>query len=98
MPDVLQNLRGTQKAVYQEDTDAAGNPTKVFDRFEPVTAGSISAEAFDTMVRDMTTFLAYMGEPMKLERQSLGIYVILFLIVFSVLAYLLKKEYWRDVH
>ena len=98
MPDVLQNLRGTQKAVYQEGTDAAGNPTKVFDRFEPVDAGSMSSEEFDAMVRDLTTFLTYMGEPMQLERQSLGIYVIIFLIVFSVLAYFLKKEYWRDVH
>ena len=58
----------------------------------------MSAEEFDTMVRDLTTFLAYMGEPVQLERQSLGIYVIIFLIVFSVLAYFLKKEYWRDVH
>jgi ubiquinol-cytochrome c reductase cytochrome c1 subunit len=98
MPDVLQRLRGTKKAVYLEGTDAAGNPTKVFDHFEQVDAGSMSAEDFDTLVRDLTTFLAYMGEPMKLERQSLGVYVIIFLIVFSVLAYFLKKEYWRDVH
>jgi ubiquinol-cytochrome c reductase cytochrome c1 subunit len=98
MPDVLSALRGTQKAVYQETTDAAGNPHKTFDHFETVTEGTLSAEELDGLVRDLTTFLAYMGEPMKLERQSLGIYVILFLVVFSVLAYLLKKEYWRDVH
>jgi ubiquinol-cytochrome c reductase cytochrome c1 subunit len=98
MPDVLWEQRGTQKAVYQEGTDAAGNPTKVFEKFEPVQAGNMSAEEFDTMVRDLTTFLAYMGEPMQLERQSLGWKVIVFLVIFSVLAYLLKKEYWRDVH
>lgn len=98
MPDVLWQLRGTQKAVYTESMDAAGNPLKVFDHFETVEAGSMSAEEFDTMVRDLTTFLAYMGEPMQLERQSLGIKVIIFLIVFSVLAYLMKKEFWRDVH
>jgi ubiquinol-cytochrome c reductase cytochrome c1 subunit len=98
MPDVLWQLRGTQKAVYTESTDAAGNPVQAFEHFEPVAAGSLSAEEFDTLVRDMTTFLAYMGEPMKLERESLGIKVIIFLIIFSVLAYLLKKEYWRDVH
>jgi ubiquinol-cytochrome c reductase cytochrome c1 subunit len=98
MPDVLWRLRGTQKAVYNESTDAAGNPVQVFDHFEPVSQGSMSPEEFDTAVRDLTTFLAYMGEPMKTERQSLGLYVILFLVVFSVLAYLLKKEYWRDVH
>jgi ubiquinol-cytochrome c reductase cytochrome c1 subunit len=98
MPDVLWELRGTQKAVYHEATDAAGHPTQVFDHFEPVTQGTLSTEEFDGVVRDLTTFLAYMGEPIKLERQSLGRWVILFLAVFSLLAYLLKKEYWRDVH
>jgi len=39
-----------------------------------------------------------MSEPVKLERQSLGVKVIIFLLVFTVIAYLLKKEYWRDVH
>ncbi len=98
MPDVLWQLRGTQKAVYEESTDAAGNPVKTFSHLEPVSAGSLSDEEFDTLVRDLTTFLAYMGEPMKLERQSLGLYVILFLVLFTVLAYMMKKEYWRDVH
>jgi ubiquinol-cytochrome c reductase cytochrome c1 subunit len=98
MPDVLWELRGMQNAVYTDATDAAGNPVKVFDHFETTQPGTLSAEEFDTVVRDLTTFLAYMGEPMKLERQTLGMYVIIFLMVFSVLAYLLKKEYWRDVH
>ncbi len=98
MPDVLWKQRGTQKAVYEDGTDAAGNPTKVFSHFEKVDAGSMSDEQFEAMVKDLTTFLAYMGEPMKLERQALGKYVIIFLMIFSVLAYLLKKEYWRDVH
>lgn len=98
MPDILWKQRGTQKAVYVDGIDAAGNTTQVFDHFEQVEAGTMSDEEFDTMVRDLTTFMAYMGEPMKLERQSLGIYVIIFLIIFSVIAYLLKKEYWRDVH
>jgi len=98
MPDVLWRQRGTQKAVYVEGADAAGNPTKVFERFEPVDAGTMGAEEFDNMVRDLTTFLTYMGEPVQLERKSLGTYVIIFLVLFTVLAYLLKKEYWRDVH
>jgi ubiquinol-cytochrome c reductase cytochrome c1 subunit len=98
MPDVLWRQRGTQKAVYQEGTDAAGNPTKTFDHLAPVDSGTMSAEELDTLVRDLTTFLAYMGEPGQLERRSLGWYVIAFLILFTILAYFLKKEYWRDVH
>ena len=49
-------------------------------------------------MRDLVNFLAYTGEPVKLERQRLGVWVLLFLAVFFVIAYLLKKEYWKDVH
>ena len=42
--------------------------------------------------------MAYAAEPGRLERQQLGVKVMLFLLVFTFLAYLLKKEYWRDVH
>jgi ubiquinol-cytochrome c reductase cytochrome c1 subunit len=98
MPDVLWRLRGTQEVVYKEGTDAAGHPTHVFDHFEQVSKGTMDAEAFDEVARDLTTFLTYMGEPMQLERQALGRWVILFLVIFSILAYALKREYWRDVH
>lgn len=96
MPDVLWQMRGMQKAIYEQGHDAAGNPTSVFARFER--SGGLSDEEFDKVARDLTTFLTYMGEPMQLERRALGIWVMLFLAVFSTLAYLLKKEYWRDVH
>lgn len=96
MPDVLWKIRGEQKAVYKEGHDAAGNPISVFDHFER--SNGISDEKFDAIARDLTTFLTYMGEPMQLERRALGVWVFLFLVVFSALSYLLKKEYWKDVH
>jgi ubiquinol-cytochrome c reductase cytochrome c1 subunit len=98
MPHVLQPLQGVQKAVYQEHKDAAGHTTKVFDHFEAASKGSLAPAEYDRMVRDLTAFLTYAGEPMQLERQRLGVYVLLFLAVFFVLAYALKKEYWKDVH
>ena len=52
---------------------------------------------FDQDVRDITNFLDYVGEPAKLIRTSLGVWVLLFLGVLLVLTYLLKKEYWKDV-
>ena len=55
-------------------------------------------EQFDQTVRDITAFLEYAGEPAALKRQSMGVWVILFLAFFTFLAWLLKKEYWRDVH
>lgn len=98
MPHVLWELQGAQKAVYKTEKDSAGNDHDVFDHFEQVTPGSLSPEEYDTMSRDMTAFLAYIGEPIQMERQRMGKWVLLFIAVFFVLAYLLKKEYWKDVH
>ena len=60
--------------------------------------GSLTTEEYDQVARDLATYLAYISEPMKLERQSMGVWAMLFLIVFSVIAYLMKKEWWKDVH
>lgn len=51
----------------------------------------------DTLMLDLVNFLHYAGEPMKLVRQSMGKWVLLFLGIFFVFAYLLKREYWKDV-
>lgn len=98
MPHVLQDLQGVQKAVYRTEKNAEGKDVEVFDHLELVTPGSMTVTEYDNMVRDLTNFLAFMGEPVKLERQSLGIKVILFLLIFFVFAYLLKKEFWKDIH
>ncbi|MEW6765985.1 MAG: cytochrome c1 [Pseudomonadota bacterium] len=59
--------------------------------------GSVSPEAFDGMIRDLTGFMVYMSEPAVLKRQALGPWVLGFLVIFFIITYLLKKEYWRDV-
>jgi len=94
MPHVLWELQGVRKAVFKED--AHGN--KVVDHLEAPVGGSMSAEEYDGMARDLTTFMVHIAEPMKLERQRIGIYVMLFLLVFLVVAIMLKKEFWKDVH
>jgi ubiquinol-cytochrome c reductase cytochrome c1 subunit len=60
--------------------------------------GRLSPEEFDRDARDISAFLAYVGEPAALKRESMGVWVVLFLAFFTLLAYLLKSEYWRDVH
>jgi len=60
--------------------------------------GSLDAEQYDRVARDITTFLAYVGEPAALKRESIGAWVVLFLAFFTFLAYLVKMEYWRDIH
>lgn len=93
MPNVLWQLQGSQRAVYQ---DQDGH--KVFEKFELVEPGALSPDQFDGAVRDLTAFLSYVGEPIQMERKRLGVWVLLFIAVFFVFAYLLKKEYWKDVH
>jgi ubiquinol-cytochrome c reductase cytochrome c1 subunit len=98
MPHVLWELQGAQKAVFKLEKDAKGNEHEVFDHFEPVSPGALSAEEYDQVARDLTAFLSYVGEPIQMERRRLGVWVLAFIAVFFVLAYLLKKEYWKDVH
>lgn len=59
---------------------------------------SMSPTEYDAYVADLVNFLAYVGEPVQLQRKRLGVWVLLFLGVFFVFAFLLKREYWKDVH
>ena len=96
MPHVLWELQGLHKAVYeQEEHDGATH--LVFRRFEEISPGTLKPEEYDEFVRDTVNFLEYIAEPMKLKRQSLGILVVAFLLVFGLFAYLLKQEIWKDV-
>ncbi len=98
MPHVLASVQGVQSPVFEErQTEGGETVTKVVG-VESAQGGSMAAEEYDAMVRDLTNFLTYAGEPIILERQTLGKYVILFLLLFFILAYALKKEYWKDVH
>jgi ubiquinol-cytochrome c reductase cytochrome c1 subunit len=97
MPFVLASLQGLQKPVFKSET-VDGQTKMVLSELELATPGSLSPDKYDEFVRDITNFLDYAGEPVKAKRQSLGIFVTLFLLVFFAFAYLLKKEYWKDVH
>jgi ubiquinol-cytochrome c reductase cytochrome c1 subunit len=98
MPDVLAALQGLQKPVFKNEPDEHGSANMVLVGVESMTAGALKPEEYDRFVRDTANFLDYAGEPVKAKRQSLGIFVMLFLVVFFAFAYMLKKEYWKDVH
>ena len=98
MPDVLASLHGLQKPVFKNVADEKGSARMVLEGVEAMTPGAMKPEEYDQFVRDIVNFLDYAGEPVKVKRQSMGIFVTLFLLVFFVFAYLLKKEYWKDVH
>jgi ubiquinol-cytochrome c reductase cytochrome c1 subunit len=94
MPNPLWELQGLQHAEYGEATAGGDRAVEKLVLAQP---GTQTPEQFDQTVRDITAFLEYAGEPAALKRQSLGVWVILFLAFFTFLAFLLKKEYWRDV-
>lgn len=85
MPHVLQDLQGVSSL------DEHGKVT-------PAMGGSLTTEEYDVVVRDLTNFLEYVGEPSKLERESMGYNVLIFLFIFFILSYFLKREFWKDVH
>lgn len=97
MPHVLAGLEGAKKAVFKVE-EHHGKEVHVFDHFEKVSEGSMTEREYDRAVNDLVNYLAYQGEPAQLMRAHYGPYVIAFLIFFTILAYLLKKEYWKDVH
>jgi ubiquinol-cytochrome c reductase cytochrome c1 subunit len=101
MPAVLSDLEGVKAAVFRDvKVVVDGKPTtaKKFDHFVTVVPGRMSGPEFDAFLRDTVNFLDYAGEPAQVDRRSLGVWVVLFLLVFTWLAWLLKKEYWKDVH
>jgi ubiquinol-cytochrome c reductase cytochrome c1 subunit len=96
MPNVLWELQGIQRPVYGGVDATTGDP--LIDRLEVAVPGTMDAARFDQAARDITAFLEYAGEPIAVKRQAMGVWVLLFLAFFTFLAWLLKKEYWKDVH
>jgi ubiquinol-cytochrome c reductase cytochrome c1 subunit len=97
MPHVLQELQGLPTPIVEEVEENGQKVTKVVG-IETDGSGEMSVDEYDQAVRDLTNFLEYVGEPTRLESEALGIKVIGFLIILFILAFMLKKEYWRDVH
>jgi ubiquinol-cytochrome c reductase cytochrome c1 subunit len=105
MPNVLWELQGSQRATIEpkEKGGYCGVAEKDGQCINALTVaenerGRLSEAEYERTILDLSAFLTYVGEPARLKRESLGVWVILFLSFFTLLAYLLKKEYWRDIH
>ena len=88
MPDIVAPLEGLKVAVYKG---------QVFDHFRQIAPGSMTPQQFDQFTHDVVNFLDYVGDPDRVTRRAMGIWVILFLLAFTWLAWLLKREFWKDV-
>jgi ubiquinol-cytochrome c reductase cytochrome c1 subunit len=93
MPHVLWNLQGEMVPVMKKEGEH-----EVIERLELVKPGSVTLAEYDAMVGDLVNYLVWMGEPAQLQRKQLGLIVLAFLAVFFVVAYYLKKEFWKDIH
>ncbi len=88
MPHVLWELQGWQKLEEGEHGHHL-----VLDK-----PGKLSPEEYDVVVRDLTNFLTYVGEPAQLVRKKYGVFAMILLVIFIGVAYAMKKEFWKDIH
>lgn len=99
MPHVLwerqgiQTLRPAEEGAHADQGGHAAGP-----QFDLVSPGTRSADEYRQDARDIAAFLEYVGEPAALDRDRYGVWVLLYLLVFTAVAWLLKHEYWKDVH
>ncbi|WP_237467822.1 cytochrome c1 [Vibrio stylophorae] len=98
MPHVLETLQGISTPIYEIVIDENGQSKQVIVGLESDGLGELNAQEYQQAVRDLVNFLQYSGEPIQVKRQQIGYWVIAFLVLFLIFAFLLKKEYWRDVH
>jgi ubiquinol-cytochrome c reductase cytochrome b subunit len=107
MPHALLDLQGLMACVPTAEHDGEVEPisgTAVADHTDPcgsmevVQEGRMTIEEYDNTIYNLVNFLAYVAEPMKADRQRIGIYALIFLAIFFVFATLLNREYWKDVH
>jgi len=97
MPHVLYELQGEQIAKVSEADDGHGGKVKTIS-LEQGKPGKMSKEEYDKATADLVSYLVWMGEPMAETRKTIGTVVLAFLGLLFVLSYLLKKNYWKDIH
>lgn len=84
-----------EEVLFNPETGEALNPC---GRLQVKKAGKMNEAQFDEAVGDLVNFLAYAGEPAALKRERMGVYALFFVSLFFVVAWLLNREYWKDVH
>jgi len=98
MPHPLWEYQGIQEPVLKKEKDAGGIEHTTVHGFKTISAGTLDARGYDEMIRDLSAFMEYLAEPAALQREKYGIWIMLYLLLFAGVAYLLKNEYWKDVH
>lgn len=97
MPHVLWELQGVQRAITEQRETPTGELQSEVVSLELDEPGVLSPSEYDAAIRDLVAFMEYMAEPALLKRKRLGIWVFLFLSLFTLLSWLLYQEFWKDV-
>ena len=99
MPNVLWELQGQQRAVFEDipNPHEEGKSEHVLKGFEPITAGSLSTAEYNNAVADLVAYLQWMSEPVQNSRVRIGVWVLLFLGIFTLIAWRLNASYWKDI-
>lgn len=93
--NVLRDPLSNEPILFDKESGEALNPC---GSLEVEKQGRMNAEEFDQAVTDLVNFLAYAGEPTALKRERMGVYALFFIALFFVMAWLLNREYWKDIH
>jgi ubiquinol-cytochrome c reductase cytochrome c1 subunit len=97
MPNVLWELQGIRKAVFVDKTEENGEKVQVFDHFEQIRPGTLTPAEYDSTVADLVAYLQWMGEPAQNTRVKIGVWVLFFLGILTVITWRLNAAYWKDV-
>ena len=96
MPNVLWELQGQRTAKFSEVKSHGGVQQK-HDGFEQISAGSMTPLQYDNAIGDLVAYMQWMGEPVQGQRVRLGVWVMMFLAIFTVIAWRLNASYWKDI-
>jgi len=96
MPHALWELQGKRRPVY-ETKEEHGHEVHVFKGWEQLTPGTMTPLQYDQAIGDLVNFLQWMGEPAQNTRVRVGVWVLLFLLMFTVITWRLNAAYWKDV-
>lgn len=97
MPHVLWELQGDRSAKFEDVKGKNGVVEHKFVGFEQLTPGLMKPQEFDDNMADLVSYMSWMSEPVQLERKRIGVIVLLFLAVFTVIAWRLNKAYWKSI-
>ena len=96
MPHVLWELQGQRRPIYQA-VEQHGHTMHVVKGWEQITPGKMTAVEYDAAVGDLVNYLQWMSEPAQNTRVRIGVWVMLFLLIFMVIAWRLNASYWKDI-